>query len=243
MSDYGKFAYIYDTLISADIDYASMADMIELAFEKYGAKPKLVLDLACGTGNLTNILADRGYDMIGVDMSSDMLSVAREKNSSILYLNQDMRDLDLYGTVDAVLCMTDSLNYITCDNDLKNVFSLIKNYLNPGAPFIFDINSHYKLSKIIANNTFTYDDEDILYVWTNEWDKKNCLSNFDLNFFIMQDNGLYLRFDEHHCQKAYKKQYICELLKHTGFSSVEVFDGWSFNAPNRATERYLFMAR
>lgn len=242
MQSYGEFAYIYDKLMNLDIDYKKMSDYIEAVFDRCSVKPDLVLDLACGTGSLTNELAIKGYNMIGIDISADMLSVAQQKNSNILFLNQDMIKFELYGTVDAVVCMTDSINYITSDKDLEDVFLLVKNYLNPGAPFIFDINTKFKLSKIIGDNTFTFDNEDILYVWQNKWNSKTSIADFYLSFFIRQKYGLYRRFDEHHRQRAYSKDFILELLLKCGFKHFEAFDYLSFNMPKKDSSKYVFVA-
>lgn len=242
MEMYTDFAQIYDELICKDIDYSYIADFIEKEFCAV-KKPSLVLDMACGTGNLTNILSERGYDMIGSDISYEMLGIAKRKNPDILYLCQDMRSLDLYGTVDAVLCMTDSLNYICDINELKNVFRLVKNYLNPDAPFIFDMNSHYKLSQIIADNTFTYDDDKVYYVWENEYDQKNREANFYLTFFVLNKKGTYTRFDERHTQKAYTNEEIICALKEANFSDINVYDGYSKNKAAETSERIVYIAR
>ena len=149
---YDEFANIYDRL--QNIDYASFVDYYQKIFESFSLKPELVLDLACGTGNVTIPLAERGYDMIGVDMSGEMLNIAadkaRAKNLDILFLNQDMTEFELYGTVDAIVCSLDGVNYLTEDWQLEQLFALVKNYLNPDGIFIFDINSKYKLSKVLS---------------------------------------------------------------------------------------------
>lgn len=241
MECYFDFARIYDKLICRDIDYKAMADFIEGCFARAGKAPSLVLDMACGTGTLTDILARRGYDMIGADLSCDMLNIAREKNSEILYLCQDMRELELYGTVDAAVCMTDSLNYITDYDDLCRVFALVKNYLNPGAPFIFDINSHYKLSKIIGNNTFTYDSDDVYYTWENEYDEKSRVCDFYLTFFVREGKELYSRFDEHHRQRAYTQAEVTDALKAAGFENISVSGGYNTAKANEKSERLVYV--
>ena len=171
MESYTDFAYIYDKLIGQD--YEKWADYIEDIFAKNNLKPSLVLDLGCGTGSITNILAKRGYDMIGVDISPDMLNVAREKATEegldVLYLCQDIREFELYGTVDAIICTLDVLNYITDPDDLKQVFRLVRNYLNPDGIFIFDINTEHKLKNTLGNNTFITDEEGVFYSWENEY--------------------------------------------------------------------------
>ena len=140
---YNEFAKIYDRL--QEIDYNAFVAYYKQVFDKFNIKPSLMLDLACGTGNVTVPLAECGYDMIGVDLSEEMLGIAadkaREKNLDILFLNQDMTEFELYGTVDAAVCALDGVNYLTEDGDLAALFSLIKNYLNPGGVFVFDIKS------------------------------------------------------------------------------------------------------
>ena len=243
MYNYREFADVYDKLICEDISYINMADYIEECFSRMSKKPSLMLDLACGTGTLTDILSKRGYDMIGADISCDMLNIAKNKNSEILYLCQDMRALELYGTVDAVVCMTDSVNYITDYDDLCSVFKLVKNYLNPDAPFIFDMNSHYKLSQVISNNTFTYDSEYVSYIWQNEYDETSSVCDFYLTFFVSEDAELYRRFDEQHTQRAYTMDEVCSALDAAGFKNVDVYDGYSFNKPNSKSERIVYVAR
>lgn len=243
MDCYLDFAQLYDGLIAEDIDYCAMADFLEQCFARLGQKPSLMLDLACGTGSLTGVLAKRGYDMIGVDLSCEMLNVARQKDPSILYLCQDMREFELYGTVDAIVCMTDSLNYITEEADLLQVFRLAKNYLNPGAPLLFDMNSSYKLETVLGNNTYTYDSDYVYYVWENEFDAKARLCDFYLTFFVAQENGTYTRFDEHHTQRAYTQQEVEAALTAAGFSEINVFHGYTFDAPRADSERLFYMAR
>ena len=182
MSEYINFAYIYDELTS-DIGYEKIADFIEEIFKRYlNRKPELVADLACGTGTMCNIMFDRGYDMIGIDLSPDMLNVAKKKSEgkNILYLNQDISQFELYGTVDVFLCLLDSLNYITDIKMLDELFWRIDNYLNPGGIFIFDVNSPYKFNNILSDNIYTYDSENAYYTWENEFDSETNLCNFYL---------------------------------------------------------------
>ena len=160
---YNAFAEVYDRL--QDADYAKFADYYERIFEKYGIKPELVLDLACGTGNITVPMSQRGYDMIGVDLSVEMLNIAREKaqaaGQNILFINQDMTEFELYGTVDAILCALDGVNYLTADGETDELFRLAENYLNPGGLMIFDINTEYKLREVLGSNTFVNEEQGI----------------------------------------------------------------------------------
>ena len=177
---YDSFAYIYDKVM-ADVDYEKWAGYYTEIFKKFGISPEIVLDLGCGTGTLTSCMADRGYDMIGVDGSYDMLSIAKQKREDILYLNMDMTNFELYGTVGAVISSLDCVNYILDKRSLKKMFRLVNNYLDPGGIFVFDINSHYKLSTLFGNNTFVDEENDTFYCWENDFDGK--LASFNINFF------------------------------------------------------------
>ncbi len=238
---YTGFASLYDKLIKEDIDYKKAASFINSEITK--KIDNIVLDLACGTGSLTSELASFGYDMIGIDISVDMLDIAKTKNPDTLFLCQDMREFELYGTVDCICSMTDSLNYITDKEDLEKVFSLAKNYLNPECPFIFDLNSYYKLHDILGNNTFTYDEDDIFYVWENSFDEDENICDFYLSFFEKEENGLYRRFDEEHSERAYKREEIETLLYKTGFKSVFCYSDYDKSPVNELSERLVFVAR
>ncbi len=241
--NYAEFANIYDRLILEDIDYTAIADYIESTLSRLGKKANLVCDLACGTGTLTDILQKRGYDMIGIDLSPEMLNIAREKNPDILLLNQDIRTFELYGTVDALLCMTDSLNYIETHEDLFAIFKAAKTcYLNPDAPFIFDLNSPFKLKTVLGNNTFTYDSDDVFYVWENEFDTDANCTDFYLTFFV-KDGETYHRFCEQHTEYIYEPAKIKALLKKAGFTKIEIFDGYTNRPARKNSERIVFVAR
>ena len=243
MESYTDFAYIYDKLI--DQDYEKWADYIEEIFKKHNVKPELILDLGCGTGSITNILAKRGYDMIGGDLSPDMLNVARDKayenGLDVLYLCQDIREFELYGTVDAIICTLDVLNYITDPKDLKRVFALIKNYLNPGGIFIFDINTEYKLKNILGNNTFVNDENGIFYIWENEYSEN--ISNQYLTFFAEKNDGLYERFDETHIQRAYTVEEIKEYLKENELFFEAQYDLLSLVKPKDNCEKAVIVSK
>jgi len=244
-ANYSGFAYIYDALMQ-DMDYDRWVEYLNEIFKRFGVKPELVLELACGTGNICIRLAKQGYDMIGLDSSEDMLNVAVQKSKDsgldILFLHQDMREFELYGTVDAILCMLDSINYITDPNDLKKVFKLVNNYLNPGGLFIFDINSKYKLSTILGNNTFSVDENDIFYVWENNYEEKNQICNFYLTFFV-KEGSKYDRIDEIHQERAYIISEIKQYLEHAGLQCLGVFDQLTFAEPADDSERIFFIAQ
>ena len=214
---YTMFAEVYDKLIN--VDYAGMADKIDCLFHKYGRKPELVLDLACGTGTLTLELSQRGYDMIGIDLSEDMLCVATDKAPHIRFLCQDMTEFELYGTVDAIVCTLDAVNYITDKKRLKKMFKLVHNYLNPDGLFIFDINTEHKLKNVLSDNTFIYDEQNVFYTWENYY--RQGISTQILNFFVESGDG-YRRFIEEHIQRAYSVSEIKEMLKDAKLELLEI---------------------
>lgn len=240
---YNDFAEVYDKL--QDVDYNAFVDYYERIFEKFGKKPKLILDLACGTGNITIPMAKRGYDMIGLDLSCEMLNIARDKAAAerfdILFLNQDMTEMELYGTVDAIVCALDGLNYITDPEDLKQVFRLVKNYLNPDGIMIFDINSEYKLREILGGNTFVNEEQGIYYVWQSEFDEKFGICDFELNFFCEQPDGGYIRFDEFQSEKAYNIEEIKDIADDAGLTVAGIYKPFGFSAPDDKEERIFFV--
>lgn len=240
---YNDFAYIYDKLIN-DVDYKEWADYYFKIFQRYGLSPKLGLDLGCGTGNLTVELANRGIEMTGVDLSEDMLMVAREKSKGmdILYLNQNMTEFELYGTVDFIVSSLDCVNYITDKRDLLKVMKLANNYLEPGGLFIFDINTRYKLENVIGDNTFILEDDDCFCSWQNEFDKKRKLSDFYLTFFAKKGEN-YERFDEHHTERAYDIDEIKALIENAGMRLLKVYHDRSFENPKKNSERVFFVAQ
>ena len=189
---YNSIARVYDKL-NAEIDYSAWADFVEACFEKYlENKPQLVLDLACGTGSMTYKLAQRGYDMIGVDGSEDMLSEAYSRGTSvgdtnILYLLQDMRSFELYGTVGAVTCCLDSMNYLTGGGDLEKCLNTVHNYLEAGGIFIFDTNTPYKFENVYGDNAYILEDKidgnDIYCGWQNCYDRESRICSFYLSLF------------------------------------------------------------
>ncbi len=229
-----------------DVNYGKWADYIEELFKRNNSRPSMVLDLGCGTGSFCTEMAGRGYEMIGVDLSPEMLSCAKakalEKKLDILYLNQDITCFELYGTVDAMVCLMDSLNYVTYKNDLKRVFKLANTYLNPGGLFIFDLNSRYKLEHILGNNVFYSNDPDVSYIWQNSFDKSKGICRFDLTFFV-DGSGLYKRFDEEHYERAYDVKEMRETVISAGLSFISAYHEFSFKAPVKSSERIFFICR
>jgi SAM-dependent methyltransferase len=246
MNIYKDFANIYDSFI--DAPYENWAQYIEEIWKKYGAAPKIVLDLACGTGSLTHILVKKGYDMIGLDASAEMLSIARRKGDAdsqqILFLHQDMRKLELYGTVDAIICLCDGINYLTDPADLERVFALIRNYLNLGGLFIFDINSRHKYENILADNTFAHADDAAAYIWENFYDADEKINEYNMTFFVKNGNSThYRRFEETHIQRAYSIQEIKSALKSADLEYLSHYGELTFDTPKADDARIFFVVR
>ncbi len=239
---YGGFAKIYDRL--QDIDYSSFADFYEALFDKYKIKPSLVLDLACGNGNITVLMAKRGYDMTGVDISTEMLEIAsekaRENNCDILFLNQDMTEFELYGTVDAVICSLDSINYLTDEESLLKVFKLVKNYLNPDGIFVFDINSEYKLKGVLSNNTYVYDEDDTFCVWDISFNEERQVSEFYIDFFTKTNDGKYIRESEYQEERMYSEEEIIATAEKSGLKLLDILGDRSMSSPSEKEERIFF---
>lgn len=236
---YSGFAAVYDELMKNDIDYDGLCDMIERLFRENGKGVDLIADLACGTGAVTSRLAKRGYDMTGIDASVEMLDLARKKDEKSLYLNQDITEFELYGTMDAILCMTDGFNYITEEDSLRQCFFLANNYLNPGGLFLFDMSSPYKLSQLLGNNTFVYDDGSVFYTWENTYEEDDALSISDITFFL-KDKNVYRRADEEHIQRAWEEKSVCSFLKEAGFSRIRTFSDLNGSPVKLSSERIYY---
>lgn len=240
---YDAMAAVYDELMY-DVDYEGWFNYIEEIFDRYGKRPKSILEMACGTGNLSYYLARKGYDLTCFDISNDMLSVAYNKLkdfSNVTILNQDMTEFNILKKYDCVISICDSINYIIDKDELVNTFKRVKDHLKDDGIFIFDINSHYKLKNIIGNNIFVEDREDVFYTWTNSFDEDENIAEFYLTFFIKDKNGYYKRFDEDHMEKAYTVEEIIDLLKKAGFNKIDNFDFLTFNTPKDISERINFV--
>lgn len=246
MNMYGSFADVYD-LFMEDTPYRIWADYIETIWREYQCQPKLVLDLACGTGSITQKLWERGYDMIGVDSSPDMLSQAAakaaEKAADILYLSQDMRELELYGTVDAAICLCDGMNYLLEESDLTTVCKRVNTFLNPGGLFIFDMNTEYKYRHILSDNTFAYSNELAAYIWENSYDESSGINEYDIQCFFERADGLYERFAETHYQRAYSIQTVTNCIARSGLTLLRVCQSPAFQEPAPDSERIYFITQ
>ena len=243
---YTGFAELYDEFMD-NVPYEEWCAYLVSLLKSYGCHHGLVLDLGCGTGTLTELLDSAGYNMIGVDISEDMLSVAMDKRAEsgkdILYLLQDMREFELYGTVSAVVSICDSMNYLTDPDDLGTVFKLINNYLDPGGYFIFDLNTRYKYETIMGNRTIAEDRGAAAFIWENEFDPDASLNYYALALFMEDEDGRYRRFDEEHVQRAYNIEDIRAAADKAGMEFVTEYDAFTTDPPKDHSERIYVVLR
>ena len=245
---YDYLAPFYDKF-NKDISYSLWADFIEkLISENYTeGKPELVLDLASGTGSMTLELAARGYDMIGVDYSPEMLDIARERAEAagydILWLCQDMRDFELYGTVDVAVSCLDSINHLTSKADLDKCLSLVHNYLIPNGLFIFDINGKYKFENIYSDLTYAMDEGGAVCVWQNYYNKKSGICDFYITLFTEDGEGKYERSDEVQREKMYTLRMIKNSLLRNSFEFIGAYSDFNKTPATDSSERIYIVAR
>ncbi len=263
MEAYTSFASVYDTFMD-NVPYGEWGGYIYTLLCRYGVKSGIILDLGCGTGTMTEILAGYGYDMIGVDNSEDMLELAMEKRIAsghdILYLLQDMREFELYGTVRAVVSVCDSVNYITEPEELAGVFRLVNNYLDPGGIFLFDFNTEYKYREVMGDCTIAEDRGPCSFIWDNCYYEEERINEYDLTLFIREgttpgrnegaeeddteENGaLYRKYTETHFQRGYTLEEIRELLSSAGLIFQAAYDMDTREAAGEKSERVCVIAR
>ena len=246
MEAYSGFAKVYD-LFMDNIPYEEWTDYVKELLAEEGIKDGILLDLGCGTGSVTELLAKAGFDMIGIDNSEEMLDIAMEKRYEsgldILYLLQDMREFELYGTVRGVVSICDSMNYILDDEDLLDVFKLVHNYLDNDGIFIFDMNTMYKYREILSDNTFAEDREESSFIWENFYDEEEEINQYDLSLFVQEEDGRYRKYEETHLQRAYEQQCVEELIKESGLELLHVYDAFTRELPAEDSERIYFVCR
>lgn len=243
MDAYTSFAEVYD-LFMDNVPYEEWGEFLSKLFKEYGIEDGLLLDLGCGTGKLTRIMEAKGYDMIGIDNSFDMLDIARtNSNESILYLMQDMREFELYGTVRGIYSACDCVNYILEEKELREVFALANNYLDPSGVFVFDINTPYKYYELLGENTFAETREEGSFIWENYFDEEEQMNEYDLTLYIKDEDGRFQRFQESHYQRCYEIETIKRLLEEAGMEFVAAYDGYTTNPASAESEKVLFIAR
>jgi ubiquinone/menaquinone biosynthesis C-methylase UbiE len=245
MSSYETFARYYDVL-TQNVNYAARAGYLCELFARLNHSTGITLDLACGTGSLTVELAKYGLDIYGIDSSMSMLSVAQQKAAenelSILFLCQKMQSIDLYGTVDTVVCSLDSINHLTSENDVLSTFKRVSLFLNKGGYFVFDANTVYKHRHVLADHIFIYDTDDVYCVWQNHYEPKTNRVGITLDFFG-RDNYVYRRSTEHFYERAYETEKLTSMLNAAGFELIHIYDDMSFSKPNDSSERLVFVTR
>lgn len=246
MNAYGSFAAVYDTFMD-DIPYGEWCGYLTGLLKEYGVEDGLVLELGCGTGTGTALLSDAGYDMIGIDNSMDMLQIAMEKRekagSDILYLLQDMRELELYGTVRAVVSICDSMNYLTDYQDLVTVLRLVNNYLDPGGIFLFDLNTVYKYEMILGDSTIAENRPECSFIWDNVYDWDTGINEYDLALFLLEEEDLYRKYQETHYQRAYTIETVKQAIEEAGMEFAAVYDAFTQNPPRENSQRIYVAAR
>jgi len=249
MDAYTDFAGVYDKFMD-NTPYDAWCDNITRQLGEYGITDGLVLDLGCGTGSLTQRLAARGYDMIGVDCSQEMLNIACDKRAQtgadILYLNQDMREFELYGTVRAVICICDSINYLLEDEDIVTCFRLVNNYLDPQGIFFFDFNTIYKYETIIGDSVIAETREDCSFIWENFYDKEELLNEYDLTVFVREDEtqpDLFRRFEETHFQRGYTLDEMRSFIEAAGLRFVKTYDADTLGEVTPESQRIYCVAQ
>ena len=247
MSGYSVFARYYDEL-TANIDYRKRGEYFHGIIQKFKmTKENILLDLACGTGSISEVMAGIGYDVIGVDNSDEMLGMAIEKKfdsgMNIQYLCQDMRQLDMYGTIDITICALDSINHLSSLDDVRKVFENVAFFSEQQGLFIFDVNTAYKHRHILANNTFTYETDDVYCIWENSLVPETDEVKMNLEFFEREENGLYSRSSDSFSEKAYSEDDIERLLKNAGFEVLAKYGDDTFEPPTETTQRIVYVAR
>lgn len=249
MDAYTGFAPVYEMFMD-NIPYAEWCEYVMTLLQEYGVSDGLVMDLGCGTGTMTRLLAAGGYDMIGVDISEEMLEIAIQRSgeadeaaTGILYLLQDMRAFELYGTVRAVVSVCDSMNYLMEYDDLVQVLSLINNYLDPGGVFIFDLNTIYKYQQEMGDQTIAENREEGSFIWENYYDEEEQINEYNLTLFIREADGRYQKYEETHYQRAYSLESIKQAIAAAGMEFVAAYDALGKNAPREDSERIYIVAR
>ena len=240
---YTGFAEVYD-LFMDDVPYEKWCDLICGVLAEHGICGGLIAELGCGTGRMTRLLAQRGYDMIGIDSSQEMLSVARDAGGSdgILYLEQDMCGFELYGTVAAVVCVCDSVNYLTDPEDLAQMFRLVNNYLDPGGLFIFDCNTVHKYRDVLGCATFAENAEDASYIWENFFDEESMINEYCLTIFERRGE-MFERYREVHYERAYEREDYEKAAMSAGMELVRWYGDYIPAPPDADSERMVAVFR
>lgn len=245
MEAYTSFAECYDMFMD-NVPYGEWSEYLISLLKEMGIKENSdIVDLGCGTGKITRLLSDAGYNMIGVDLSEDMLSIAVEQvqNKPILYLNQDMSELELAQETDAMVSICDSMNYILEDEALLDVFKGVYRYLKKDGVFIFDMNTIYKYRDIIGETTICENRETGSFIWDNYYDEDEQINEYDLTLFIQEESGLFRKYQEYHYQRAYELEDVFMLARQAGFEFIAAYDAFTRQPVKADSERVYIVLK
>lgn len=244
MDAYTSFASVYD-LFMDNVPYEEWCAFLCKMLAQHGITDGPVLDLGCGTGKMTRLMSEQGYDMTGIDNAAEMLQIAAMEPGEvpILYLLQDMQDLELDGCVRAVYSVCDCVNYVLDEEELQQAFSRVHEYLEEDGVFIFDVNTSYKYTKLLAENTFAESRDEGSFIWDNYYDEEERINEYDLTLFIPEGDELYRRYTETHYQRNYETATLLKLLKNAGFTDICVYDDYTDAPLCETSERAVFVAK
>ncbi|MBQ1992838.1 MAG: class I SAM-dependent methyltransferase [Lachnospiraceae bacterium] len=246
MEQYTDFAMVYDKFMD-ETPYEKWCENVVNELQNYDIKDGLVLELGCGTGSMTELMAAKGYDMIGIDCAQEMLNIAYDKKEKsgydILYLNQDMREFELYGTVRAVISVCDSVNYLLMDEDLIECFKLVNNYLDPKGIFFFDFNTVYKYKEVIGDTVIAENREDCSFIWENFFDVEENINEYDLTIFAKHESGLFEKFEETHFQRGYTLEEMKHFIEAAGMKFLKAYDADTLGEVTPVSERVYCVAQ
>ncbi len=244
MDAYTSFASVYD-LFMDNVPYEEWCAFLCKILAQHGITDGPILDLGCGTGKMTRLMSEQGYDMTGIDNAAEMLQIAAMEPGEvpILYLLQDMQDLELDGCVRAVYSMCDCVNYVLDEEELQQAFSRVHEYLEEDGAFIFDVNTSYKYTKLLAENTFAESRDEGSFIWDNYYDEEERINEYDLTLFIPEGDELYRRYTETHYQRNYETETLLKLLKNAGFTDICVYDDYTDAPLCETSERAVFVAK
>ena len=242
---YDIFSGFYDRLTD-NVEYEKRADYFCRLLSMCDIKEGILLDLGCGTGSMSVRMAERGYDVIGVDSSVGMLGVAQQKmyesGQKILFLNQSMQDIDLYGTVDCAICVLDGINHLNDYNEVRQTFEKVSLFMNKGGVFAFDVNTIYKHKNVLADNAFVYEFDDLYCVWQNNYNEQDNSVDISLDFFEEED-GVYYRSTESFSEQAYELDEISEWLEKAGFEIAGIYNDMTTDPVSHNRDRAVFLAK
>lgn len=241
MSGYGEFAEVYD-LLTFNVPYDELADYYAEILKRFGTGTR-VLDVGCGTGSLTVRLAERGFEMIGADASTEMLTIAAGKSSEVMWICQDMENIDVGGTVDAVISTLDSINHLETPEAILQCFCRAADCLESGGLFAFDVNTVFKHREILGDNTFVYDVDGVYCVWQNTYDERDNGVDIELDLFFEKEDGSYSRGGESFREIALSADEYCQLLEKAGYKVVNIWEYQTFDKPSDNSEKYMIAAK